>query len=588
MERIPFFTLFLFCANFLFGQQPLSETAVYFDSDQHTLSAAAQANLEQLATQIGAMDDYSVKILAHTDDQGSVSYNYQLATRRAQSVSKFLSDRGILIEKTTVESLGEVAPSHSNADEDGRSRNRRVDILVEGLYLESMADLWSKISDYEDQNYRIDGSRHTKLIGDQGTTVWIDAGSFVGPDGKPVTGEIEVVLRETYDLADILAAGLSTHSGDQILETGGMVYIDASSNGQALDLKPGSQLMIGLPADFQQEGMELFYGEQSNPDDAAQVTNWQPTRQPFYNEFEALMQFPDRPKYPMFGFAKPVYKQDDSDYPVYPKRPVEPREPKLQNSGNYNPGFFKRLVMGKKKVEEKNKERETRAISNYDMRMERYKLQMENYEKEMKLYAEKVEQHKVDVNTWKANKALEKAAYEPGGAVYEAAMEEQKENFEFRKKKYEQRMEMWEAARAKRLEEFENKYDLAGNLSGEMVSGYFTQINTMGWINCDRFYDIPQEAKMPLAVSDPTNAEGASVYVLFKDINSMMRAYKRDGQFVVNNLPRNKAVTIIGVKVEDGRPQMAMLDTYVGTENLSLNYKPCSLSDLRNTLDQLN
>ncbi|MCB0643242.1 MAG: hypothetical protein KDC44_16450, partial [Phaeodactylibacter sp.] len=494
----------------------------------------------------------------------------------------------ILIEKTTVRSFGEVDPSHSNADEEGRSMNRRVDVLVEGLYLESMSDLWSKISDYEDQNYRIDGSRHTKLVGDQGTTVWIDAGAFLLPDGRTADGEIEVVLRETYQLADILAAGLSTHSSGQVLETGGMVYLDARSNGQPLQLKPGTELMVGLPADFQKEGMELFYGEQNDPANAGQVTNWAPTRQPFFDDYEALMAFPDKPKYPYFSFAEPVYKRNDSDYPKAPKRPVEPLEPKLQNSGSYKPGFFKRLFTGKKQIEKKNDEMATRAVSTYNRRMARYQVEMENHEKELTQYEQRVEDHQLAVEAWNAKKAEEAAAYRPGGAVYEAAMAEQKLYYKKKQEAYEKRLELWKEARAKRLEEFEQKYDLAGNLSSEMVSGYFTRINTMGWINCDRFYNVPAEDKMPLAIRDADGSTEATVYVVFKNMESMMQAYKSDGSYIVNNLPRNEAVTVIGIKVEGGRPQMALVDTEVGNGTLTLDYKPCSLSDLRSTLERIN
>lgn len=585
MKKMPILSLLLLLGYGLFGQ-PLQHATVYFESDQYQLSSEALQVLQKLVVDVTNLEDYQVRIIAHTDDQGSTSYNHQLASRRAMSVQHFLQKAGILVQKTTVKSMGELDPVYSNTDETGRSRNRRVEVIVEGLYLESLQDLFGEISDYGDQNYQIRGDQHVKLVGQQGTTVWIDAGSFLGADGMPVQGAIDITLRETYDLNDIMAAGLSTSSGEQLLETGGMIYVQASANGQAVQLKPGTELLIGMPAALQEEGMELFYAD-TDPNEAVQ--DWVPTGSAFTNKVEDLLRLPDAPRQPYIPFIAPEYEPDLSGKPIPPAKPKEPVEPKLQSPGSYNPGVFKRIFMGKKEIDRRNEERQASAITNYEMRQARYEVEMRNHEKELALHQQRLKEHEIAVQQWEDSLEEEARKYRPDGVIYEAAKEEHRRYFEKKMEDYKKQRALWEEVCEKRVQEFEQKYEIVGNLSNQSLTGYFNKINTMGWINCDRFYNVPASEKLPLVIDDSNSESDETIYVVFRDIQSMMRAYRSGDQYLVQNLPKGQEVTVIGVKLEEGRPQMAVVDTQVGsTGSLALDYQACSLNDLRATLNRLN
>jgi outer membrane protein OmpA-like peptidoglycan-associated protein len=73
------------------------------------------------------------QIVGHTDDVGSDAYNVRLSRQRAQAVVSYLSDRfGIDKDRLEAVGLGECSPIRDNSTEEGRSKNRRVEIATLG------------------------------------------------------------------------------------------------------------------------------------------------------------------------------------------------------------------------------------------------------------------------------------------------------------------------------------------------------------------------------------------------------------------------------------------------------------------------
>ncbi len=73
-----------------------------------------------------------IEIVGHTDDVGDDDYNQQLSEQRAEAVGKYLAGIGIDSGKMVMVGLGETMPIASNATDDGRAENRRVEVLVMG------------------------------------------------------------------------------------------------------------------------------------------------------------------------------------------------------------------------------------------------------------------------------------------------------------------------------------------------------------------------------------------------------------------------------------------------------------------------
>ncbi|HHH44555.1 MAG TPA: OmpA family protein [Gammaproteobacteria bacterium] len=73
-----------------------------------------------------------IEVVGHTDDVGDDEYNQQLSEQRAQAVARYLVRSGVDAGKIVAMGAGERLPVASNATEEGRAENRRVEVLVLG------------------------------------------------------------------------------------------------------------------------------------------------------------------------------------------------------------------------------------------------------------------------------------------------------------------------------------------------------------------------------------------------------------------------------------------------------------------------
>jgi outer membrane protein OmpA-like peptidoglycan-associated protein len=103
-----------------------------FDFDQWSLSDEGKKALSEIIASL--REDtrwFFLRIDGHTDDIGSEQYNMGLSLKRAISMGSYLVDReGIDAGRIFVKGFGESSPVASNETEEGRSQNRRVEILV--------------------------------------------------------------------------------------------------------------------------------------------------------------------------------------------------------------------------------------------------------------------------------------------------------------------------------------------------------------------------------------------------------------------------------------------------------------------------
>ena len=72
----------------------------------------------------------TVDVYGHADSVGSESYNQDLSERRAMNVSSILMQGGVMRQRIAATGYGESRPIASNASDDGRARNRRVEVYI--------------------------------------------------------------------------------------------------------------------------------------------------------------------------------------------------------------------------------------------------------------------------------------------------------------------------------------------------------------------------------------------------------------------------------------------------------------------------
>jgi OmpA-OmpF porin, OOP family len=101
-----------------------------FDVGSDELRAAAQVKLGEVAADLKRSAPKRVLVEGHTDNTGVAAQNDDLSQRRAQSVLNRLAELGVAKEPMTARGLGSRLPVANNDTDDGRQRNRRVEIHV--------------------------------------------------------------------------------------------------------------------------------------------------------------------------------------------------------------------------------------------------------------------------------------------------------------------------------------------------------------------------------------------------------------------------------------------------------------------------
>lgn len=111
-----------------------------------------------------------------------------------------------------------------------------------------------------EQTFTINAQQDTVIVTKGGIVMAVPANCFLDNNGKPAAGEIEIEVKEALDAAAIMQAGLSTSSGDKLLETGGMFYLNARKDGSSLKIDPGKGVYAEIPTSEAKEDMMLFEG----------------------------------------------------------------------------------------------------------------------------------------------------------------------------------------------------------------------------------------------------------------------------------------------------------------------------------------
>jgi outer membrane protein OmpA-like peptidoglycan-associated protein len=105
---------------------------VLFDTGSSTLKAGAREKLAKISGILLAHPGLTLQIEGHTDSVGSDEFNQQLSERRADSVRDFLAEQGVAPSSIAAHGFGKTQPVASNDNAEGRQRNRRVELVVNG------------------------------------------------------------------------------------------------------------------------------------------------------------------------------------------------------------------------------------------------------------------------------------------------------------------------------------------------------------------------------------------------------------------------------------------------------------------------
>src|SRR6266700_1577319 len=105
---------------------------VLFDTGSYTLKPGAREKLAKISGIVLAHPGLVLQIEGHTDSVGGDEFNQQLSERRAGSVREFLAEQGVSPSSISARGFGKTQPVASNETAEGRQRNRRVELVVNG------------------------------------------------------------------------------------------------------------------------------------------------------------------------------------------------------------------------------------------------------------------------------------------------------------------------------------------------------------------------------------------------------------------------------------------------------------------------
>jgi outer membrane protein OmpA-like peptidoglycan-associated protein len=101
-----------------------------FGVDKADIQSRFYPALDAVADTLKEYPKTTIDVVGHADSTGADDYNQALSERRAASVASYLVSDGVLRDRLFVAGRGETQPIASNDTEEGRTRNRRVEVVV--------------------------------------------------------------------------------------------------------------------------------------------------------------------------------------------------------------------------------------------------------------------------------------------------------------------------------------------------------------------------------------------------------------------------------------------------------------------------
>lgn len=101
-----------------------------FDFNSDAVKGQFVPTLRNVGSILTEYNQTTVDVYGHADSVGSDSYNQGLSERRAMNVGSVLISGGVIRQRLIAEGFGESRPVASNSTDDGRARNRRVEVYI--------------------------------------------------------------------------------------------------------------------------------------------------------------------------------------------------------------------------------------------------------------------------------------------------------------------------------------------------------------------------------------------------------------------------------------------------------------------------
>jgi hypothetical protein len=255
MKNLMLGFLALFITSNIVGQ--ITKLDLLFEQNQIKLTDHQKKELDSLA--LSMKDGQRVAIYPLTHDQVFDRLTYaKTAKDQANEIAEYIETIGFKLKGI---------PSNFPSAHKGMSvRVNMTYYKPKGTAMLS-SSLKSNYPEKPSQFFIIDPNKDTIIIGNEGTVLYIDAGSLMSND------EVKVELKEYYSLGDYMKNALPTTSNGKMIQTGGSMYLNATENNSTqkkvkIDQKKGIGVDFTLGKDDPE--MQIFIKDPKQPNEM----NW--------------------------------------------------------------------------------------------------------------------------------------------------------------------------------------------------------------------------------------------------------------------------------------------------------------------------
>jgi OOP family OmpA-OmpF porin len=108
----------------------VSVYGIYFDTGKADVKSESDATIKEIAKLLQQNASLKLHVVGHTDNAGDLANNMDLSRRRADAVAKVLTGKyNVAAARLHTDGVGPLSPVASNKTEDGRAKNRRVELV---------------------------------------------------------------------------------------------------------------------------------------------------------------------------------------------------------------------------------------------------------------------------------------------------------------------------------------------------------------------------------------------------------------------------------------------------------------------------
>lgn len=220
------------------------------------LSAEGEAGFEtELAKNPELKQEFELHQLTRDVIKRASTRNLVQLSAKSYHFKKMLTNTGIVVLIVAVVTTAILL--FTNNDSNSEKPNSETEELIEQSLLEEM-NQELQFENIDPQYFKFTGENDV-FLSESGVLLSVTNESFL-LNGKPYKGEAVVQWQEAQKASDIVKAGLSTMSGNKLLETQGMFSLNAfTPDGKQLDLSP-TGIYVQVPVDELKKDMMLFNG----------------------------------------------------------------------------------------------------------------------------------------------------------------------------------------------------------------------------------------------------------------------------------------------------------------------------------------